>query len=84
MNKEQNLNETQNQQLNIAGVIPRFIVGTTVKTIVSKNKDKNYRQERKGIKGIIDNIGISLNRICYWVNFGDHYSWIDESDLNVV
>jgi hypothetical protein len=72
------------QQCAIHGVIPRFIVGTTVKTIVSKNKDKIYRQERKGTKGVIVNIGISQNRRCYWVNFGDHHSWMYEDDLNVV
>ena len=65
-------------------VIPRFTVGDTVKTIISKNKDKIYRQERKGVTGVVEKTGISLNKICYWVNFGDHNSWIDEDELNVV
>ena len=71
-------------KLRIGVVIPRFSVNMEVKTTVSKNKDKIYRQERKGSKGVIDKVGESLNIICYWVNFGDHHSWIDEDDLNVV
>jgi len=79
------MNNTKNeQQCAIHDVIPRFIVGATVKTIVSKNKDKIYRQERKGTIGVIEKVGTSLNKVCYWVNFGDHNSWIDECDLNVV
>lgn len=62
---------------------PRFSIGEKVKTIVSKNKDNIYREEHKGTKGVIVNIAIStLNRICYWVNFGDHHSWVYEDDLD--
>lgn len=79
-----NDNLKNEKQCDIHDIIPRFSVQTKVKTIVSKNKDKIYRQERKGTIGVIEKVGTSLNKICYWVNFGDHNSWIDESDLNVV
>lgn len=81
---ENNKKLSNKKQCDIHAVIPRFIVGATVKIIVSKNEGKIYRQERKGTKGIIENTGISLNRRCYWVNFGDHNSWIYEDDLNVL
>jgi len=77
-------NKNTEKQCDIHVVIPRFSKMTKVKTTVSKNKDKIYREERKGSKGVIEKVGTSLNKICYWVNFGDHHSWIEECDLNVV
>jgi hypothetical protein len=85
MNNEQNIKYPHNQQLNIAVVIPRFSVNDKVKTLIGKNApDKIYRAQRKGSVGIIEKIGSSLNKICYWVNFGNHNSWVNEDELNVV
>lgn len=56
-------------------------IGTNIKVIVSKNKDKTYRQEHKGAKGIIEKSEISLCMVCYWVKFKNHNSWINECDL---
>jgi hypothetical protein len=62
---------------------PRFAVGAIVITITSKHKNKVYREERKGSRGVIVKIGLSQNRRCYWIYFSDHYSWVYEDDLRL-
>jgi hypothetical protein len=63
---------------------PRFVVGEIVITMARKNKNKVYREERKGSRGVIVKIGLSQNRRCYWIYFSDHYSWVYEDDLRKV
>jgi hypothetical protein len=61
-----------------------FDRGDKVRTTVSKNKDSTLRLEKKGSVGVIENIGISLKRRCYYIDFGDHKSWIYGDDLSAV
>jgi len=63
---------------------PRFSKGDKIKVIVSKNLDNDYREERKGAIGIIEKQGISLGKVCYWVNFGDHNSWREENEIELI
>ena len=52
----------------------RFSDGDKVKVNVSK-------KERKGSIGVVEKQAISMDKISYWVNFGDHNSWINEDEL---
>jgi hypothetical protein len=56
-----------------------------------KNKELHYETTRfsdgdkvkvsKGSIGIVEKKAISMDKISYWVNFGDHNSWINEDEL---